>query len=157
MLGALTSRTRATTDALLREARFDAATVHERHSAGEPSPSWSNGSCDITVLLFTTKIKQCVPFSPPHNCSFKLEIAFCVRGVVSPALSNIVLNELDQELERRGHRFTRYAEDCNIYVRSRRAGERVMSSVTRLLTTKLKLRVNSEKRAVARPWERKLL
>jgi hypothetical protein len=66
-------------------------------------------------------------------------------GALSPALSNIVLNELDQELERRGHRFTRYADDCNTYVRSRRAGERVMRSVTRLLTTKLKLRVNSEK------------
>jgi len=78
-------------------------------------------------------------------------------GRLSPVLSNIVLNELDQELERRGHRFTRYADDCNIYVRSRRAGERVMSSVTRLLTTKLKLRVNSEKSAVARPWERKFL
>ena len=95
MLGALTSRTRVTTDALLREARFDAATGHERHSAGEPSPSWSNGSCDITVLLFTTKIKQCVPFSPPHNCSFKLEIAFCVRGVISPLAANIYLNEVD--------------------------------------------------------------
>lgn len=78
-------------------------------------------------------------------------------GPLSPVLSNIVRNELDQELERRGHRFTRYADDCNIYVRSRRAGERVMSSVTRLLTTKLKLRVNSEKSAVARPWERKFL
>src|SRR3979409_419546 len=78
-------------------------------------------------------------------------------GPLSPVLSNIVLNELDQELERRGHRFTRYADDCNIYVRSRRAGERVMSSVTRLLTTKLKLRVNSAKSAVARPWERKFL
>jgi RNA-directed DNA polymerase len=78
-------------------------------------------------------------------------------GPLSPVLSNIVLNELDQELEQRGHRFTRYADDCNIYVRSRRAGERVMSSVTRLLTTKLKLRVNSEKSAVARPWERKFL
>jgi len=78
-------------------------------------------------------------------------------GPLSPVLSNIVLNELEQELERRGHRFTRYADDCNIYVRSRRAGERVMSSVTRLLTTKLKLRVNSEKSAVARPWERKFL
>src|SRR6267154_2282163 len=76
-------------------------------------------------------------------------------GPLSPLLSNIVLNELDQELERRGHRFTRYADDCNIYVRSRRAGERVMRSVTRLLTTKLKLRVNREKSAVARPWERK--
>src|SRR5258705_6825994 len=78
-------------------------------------------------------------------------------GPLSPLLSNILLNELDQELERRGHRFVRYADDCNIYVRSRRAGERVMSSVTRLLTTKLKLRVNSEKSAVARPWERKFL
>src|SRR5260370_5339195 len=78
-------------------------------------------------------------------------------GPLSPVLANIVLNELDQELERRGHRFTRYADDCNIYVRSRRAGERVMSSVTRLLTTKLKLRVNREKSAVARPWERKFL
>jgi RNA-directed DNA polymerase len=78
-------------------------------------------------------------------------------GPLSPVLSNIVLNELDQELERRGHRFTRYADDCNIYVRSRRAGERVMSSVTRLLTTKLKLQVNREKSAVARPWERKFL
>src|SRR5215475_1566080 len=71
-------------------------------------------------------------------------------GPLSPVLSNIVLNELDQELERRGHRFTRYADDCNIYVCSRRAGERVMRSVTRLLTRKLKLRVNSEKSAVAR-------
>jgi RNA-directed DNA polymerase len=78
-------------------------------------------------------------------------------GPLSPVLSNIVLNELDQELEQRGHRFTRYADDCNIYVRSRRAGERVMRSVTRLLTRKLKLRVNRDKSAVARPWERKFL
>src|SRR5437868_13273186 len=91
MLGALTSRTRVTIDALLREARFDAATGHERHSAGEPSASWLNGSFDITVLPFTTKIKQCVPFSPPHHCSFKLEIAFCVRGVISPLLSNLYM------------------------------------------------------------------
>ena len=76
-------------------------------------------------------------------------------GPLSPVLSNIVLDELDQELERRGHRFTRYADDCNIYVRSRRAGERVMRSISRLLTTKLKLRVNRQKSAVARPWERK--
>src|SRR6516164_10710785 len=85
MLGALTSRTRATTDSLLREARFDAATERERHSTGEPSPSLSNGSCDINVLRFTTKIKQCVPFLPSGgHCSFKLEIAFCVRGVSGP-------------------------------------------------------------------------
>jgi len=72
-------------------------------------------------------------------------------------LSNIVLDEFDQELERRGLRFARYADDCNVYVRSRRAGERVMASITRFIRTKLKLRVNEQKSAVARPWERKFL
>ena len=78
-------------------------------------------------------------------------------GPLSPLLSNIVLDELDRELERRGHRFVRYADDCNIYVHSQRAGDRVMASITRFITTKLKLKVNSEKSAVARPWERKFL
>ncbi len=76
---------------------------------------------------------------------------------MSPLLSNIVLDEFDRELERRGLRFARYADDSNIYVRSRRAGERVMESVTRFITTKLKLKVNEQKSAVARPWERKFL
>jgi RNA-directed DNA polymerase len=76
---------------------------------------------------------------------------------LSPLLSNIVLDELDRELERRGLRFARYADDCNIYVRSRRAGERVMESVTRFVTDRLKLKVNAQKSAVARPWERKFL
>ncbi len=78
-------------------------------------------------------------------------------GPLSPLLSNIVLDELDRELERRGLRFARYADDCNIYVSSRRAGERVMESVTRFITGKLRLRVNQGKSAVARPWERKFL
>ena len=78
-------------------------------------------------------------------------------GPLSPLLSNIVLDELDLELERRGLRFVRYADDCNIYVRSRRAGQRVMKSVTRFLAVKLKLRVNNGKSAVARPWARKFL
>ncbi|MGD0868593.1 MAG: group II intron reverse transcriptase/maturase [Bryobacteraceae bacterium] len=78
-------------------------------------------------------------------------------GPLSPLLSNIVLDELDQELERRGLRFARYADDSNIYVRSRRAGERVMASIRRFITTKLKLKVNQQKSAVARPWERKFL
>jgi len=78
-------------------------------------------------------------------------------GPLSPLLSNIVLDELDQELERRGLRFVRYADDSNIYVRSQRAGERVMESVTRFITKQLKLKVNSEKSAVARPWQRKFL
>jgi RNA-directed DNA polymerase len=78
-------------------------------------------------------------------------------GPLSPLLSNIVLDELDRELERRGLRFARYADDSNIYVRSRRAGERVMGSIVRFITTKLKLKVNQQKSAVARPWERKFL
>src|SRR5882724_1843668 len=78
-------------------------------------------------------------------------------GPLSPLLSNIVLDEFDRELERRELRFARYADDSNIYVRSRRAGERVMASLTRFLATKLKLKVNQQKSAVARPWERKFL
>jgi RNA-directed DNA polymerase len=78
-------------------------------------------------------------------------------GPLSPLLSNLVLDQFDRELERRGLRFARYADDSNIYVRSRRAGERVMASITRFITTKLKLTVNVRKSAVARPWERKFL
>jgi RNA-directed DNA polymerase len=78
-------------------------------------------------------------------------------GPLSPLLSNLVLDELDKELERRGHRFCRYADDCNIYVCSRRAGERVMASVCRFLTVKLRLKVNESKSAVAQPEERKFL
>jgi RNA-directed DNA polymerase len=78
-------------------------------------------------------------------------------GPLSPLLSNLVLDELDRELERRGHRFVRYADDCNIYVRSERAGQRVMESVTRFILQELKLKVNEAKSAVARPQERKFL
>jgi len=78
-------------------------------------------------------------------------------GPLSPLLSNIVLDELDRELERRQHRFVRYADDCNIYVRSQRAGQRVMTNITRFLTRRLKLKVNEAKSAVARPVERKFL
>jgi len=80
-----------------------------------------------------------------------------VGGALSPLLSNLLLDDLDRELERRGLRFVRYADDCNIYVRSRRAGERVMQSVSRFITGKLKLKVNESKSAVARPAERKFL
>ena len=78
-------------------------------------------------------------------------------GPLSPLLSNVVLDELDRELERRGHSFVRYADDCNIYVRSRRAGERLKRSITGFITRRLKLRVNEQKSAVARPVERKFL
>jgi RNA-directed DNA polymerase len=77
--------------------------------------------------------------------------------VLSPLLSNLVLDELDRELEERGHRFARYADDCNIYVGSERAGQRVMKSVTRFITERLKLKVNQAKSAVARPGQRKFL
>lgn len=78
-------------------------------------------------------------------------------GPLSPLLSNIVLDELDRELESRGHRFVRYADDCNIYVRSERAAQRVMGSVSGLITQRLKLKVNEAKSAVARSQERKFL
>jgi RNA-directed DNA polymerase len=78
-------------------------------------------------------------------------------GPLSPLLSNLLLDDLDKELERRGHRFVRYADDCNIYVRSARAGQRVMESVTRFLEDQLRLKVNQQKSAVARPSQRKFL
>jgi RNA-directed DNA polymerase len=78
-------------------------------------------------------------------------------GPLSPLLSNVLLDDLDRELARRGHRFVRYADDCNVYVRSRAAGERVMASLERFLRTRLRLRINRAKSAVARPWARKFL
>lgn len=78
-------------------------------------------------------------------------------GPLSPLLSNIVLDELDRELERRGHRFVRYADDCNVYVRSERTGQRVMASVTRFIERRLRLKVNREKSAVAQPEDRHFL
>ena len=78
-------------------------------------------------------------------------------GPLSPLLSNILLDELDKELERREHRFVRYADDCNVYVKSEEAGKRVLESLTRWLEKKLKLKVNREKSGVDRPWKRKFL
>ena len=78
-------------------------------------------------------------------------------GPLSPLLSNILLDEWDRELERRGHHFVRYADDCNVYVRSQAAGERVLTSLERWLHQRLRLRVNRDKSGVARPWTRKFL
>ena len=75
-------------------------------------------------------------------------------GPLSPLLSNIVLDELDWELERRGHRFVRYADDSSVYVRSERAGQRVMVSLTRFIEGRLRLKINQDKSAVARPEDR---
>ncbi|MCF6599451.1 group II intron reverse transcriptase/maturase [Escherichia coli] len=78
-------------------------------------------------------------------------------GPLSPLLSNILLDELDKELERRGHSFCRYADDCNIYVSSRKAGDHLLKNIRAFVENKLKLKVNKKKSAVARPWERKFL
>ena len=78
-------------------------------------------------------------------------------GPLSPLLSNIVLDELDKELEKRGHSFVRYADDFQIYCKSLKAAERVKTRITRYLTVKLKLKVNEEKSAIGRPWQRKFL
>jgi RNA-directed DNA polymerase len=77
-------------------------------------------------------------------------------GPLSPLMANVLLDEVDKELEKRGHAFARYADDCNVYVRSQRAGERVMKALRRQYA-KLRLRVNETKSAVARPWDRKFL
>ena len=98
--------------------------------------------------------------SSPYDAHFPgkfEEVIFCVQGVVSPLLSNLLLDELDKELEKRQLKFVRYADDCNIYVKSRRAGERVMQSISKYLTKKLKLKVNEQKSAVGWPQERKFL
>ncbi len=78
-------------------------------------------------------------------------------GPLSPLLSNIVLDELDRELEKRGHRFVRYADDCNIYVKSQRSAERVMESISRYIEKKLRLQVNKEKSAVGLAVKRQFL
>src|SRR5215471_18570172 len=84
MLAALTNRSPATGDALPRAARLHAVAGHERHLFGELSPPWWSAPFAINILLFTTEIKQFIPFSPPGNCSYELKITFCVRGVTTP-------------------------------------------------------------------------
>lgn len=78
-------------------------------------------------------------------------------GPLSPLLSNIVLDELDKELEIRGHKFVRYADDCNIYIKTKRAGERVMTSIQNFIEKRLRLKINEKKSAIDRPWKRKFL
>ena len=99
------------------------------------------------------------PKTRPGDHCVRDEPAFgkIVGGVLSPLLSNVLLDELDKELERRGHHFVRYADDCNVYVRSQAAGARVMASLEGFLTKRLRLKVNRDKSAVARPWDRTFL
>lgn len=90
----------------------------------------------------------------PDGVLVSMEEGVPQGGPLSPLLSNIVLDELDIELSRRGHRFVRYADDLNVYVRSERAGKRVMASITRFIERRLRLKVNEEKSAVARTEKR---
>src|ERR1700680_4444989 len=92
MLDALTDRTRVTSAAPLRAKQHDAGVGHERRSAAEPFPLWSNASFVINILLLKAKVKHRVPGSPTRDCPFELEITFCVRGVISPLLANIYLH-----------------------------------------------------------------
>lgn len=92
-----------------------------------------------------------------NGCCIRREEGTPQGGPLSPLLANIILDDLDKELKRRGHKFARYADDCNIYVKSQRAGLRVMESVRRFVEGRLKLRINREKSAVDQPWRRKFL
>ncbi len=110
---------------------------------------------DKRVMVLIRKYLRCgIMEDGIVNSSFK---GTPQGGPLSPLLSNIILDDLDKELERRGHSFCRYADDCNIYVNSRTAGERVIASITAFLERRLKLKVNNEKSAVARPWNRTFL
>jgi RNA-directed DNA polymerase len=86
-----------------------------------------------------------------------IKVINCVRGVLSPLLSNILLHELDKTLDKRGHRYVRYADDCSIYVRSEKSAQRVMESMTRYVEAKLKLKVNRDKSKISRPHRSSLL
>lgn len=99
------------------------------------------------------------------NCGALMENGVVMRRTegtpqgspLSPILSNLFLDDLDKELEKRGHKFVRFADDCNIYVRSERAADRVRSSISRFITRRMKLKINEAKSAVSRPWKRKFL
>ena len=111
---------------------------------------------DRRVLKLISRMLKAKVIMPDGVCIFT-EQGVPQGGPLSPLLSNIVLDELDAELCQRGHRFVRYADDCNVYVRSERAGQRVMTSLTRFIEKRLRLRVNQTKSAVARPEERHFL
>ncbi len=144
MLDVPTNRTRVTTAALLREAQLDAGADHERRLAAEPFPLWSNASSAINVLPLKTEIKQRVPGSPSRNCSFKLEITFYVRGVISPLLSNILLTPFDQEMRRKGHQLTRYADDWVLTCESAAKARAALGAATRILE-QLGVQLNPQK------------
>src|SRR5881227_1078511 len=132
MLGALTNRTPVTGDALPRAARLHAAAGHERHSCGELSAPWLNAPFAINILLFTTEVKQCIPFSPPCDCSYELKITFCVRGVVSPVLANLFLHyAFDRWMAVKYPQvpFERYADDAIVHCRTEAEANEVRAAI----------------------------
>src|SRR2546427_9921408 len=121
MLDALTDRTRVTSAVPLRVKQHDAGVGHERRSAAEPSPLWSNASPVINVLPLKAKVKHCVPCSPLRDCPFELEITFCVTGEISPILANIFLHYAFDLWMVRTHPdlpWCRYADDGLVHCRS---------------------------------------
>src|SRR3954471_7983501 len=150
MLGALTNRTPVTGDALPRAARLHAAAGHERHSCGELSAPWLSAPFVINILLFTTEVKQCIPFSPPCDCSYELKITFCVRGVISPLLSNIFLHEVDRQWCRGdgfalgNARLVRYADDMVLLARTEQEAREAWTQLQAQFSA-LHLIVNQEK------------
>src|SRR3954471_8049599 len=158
MLGALTNRTPVPGGALPRAARLHAAAGHERHSCGELSAPWLSAPFAIDILLFTTEAKQCIPFSPPCDCSYALKITFCVRRVISPLLSNLYLTEVDRMLEKaiataRYGKYTyvqyaRFADDLVILIDSYSRHEWLVKAVEKRLReelVKLRVEINEDK------------
>src|SRR5258708_8089530 len=115
----------------------------------------SNESSDTCVLPFASQINHALS-TPAYNRPFEAEVIFGVQGAISPLLANLLLDEVDKELEGRGHAFVRYADDLIVYVRTQRSGERVMISLRKLFA-KLKLRVNETKSKVTRATASKFL
>ncbi|HJS21686.1 MAG TPA: reverse transcriptase domain-containing protein, partial [Steroidobacteraceae bacterium] len=121
----VTAQTRAQDAVRRRQPPSAAGVVGRLRSEAALGLPWWLDSCDISILPFTTQIKYALQ-TPPLRQALKLKVTFCVRGVLSPLLANVLLDEVDKELEKRGHAFVRYADDCNVYARSPRAGQRVM-------------------------------
>src|SRR5215831_936108 len=148
------NRTRVTTAALHRKAQFDAEADHERRSGVEPCPLWSsapsaiNVSSAINVLPLKAQIKQSVPGSPSRNYSFKLEVTFCVRGVISPLLSNLYMRRFALGWKKLGHEkrwkahIVNYADDLVICCR---VGAQSALAEMRMMMSRLKLTVNEKK------------
>jgi RNA-directed DNA polymerase len=147
MLDALTGRTRVTSAALPRPRQHDAGAGHERRSAAEPSPLWSNVPYVINVLPLKTKVKHPVPCSPALDCPFELEITFCVRGVISPLLANLFLHyTFDLWMLRKWKHlpFERYADDIIVHCRGKWEANLVRAGVENRLR-ECGLELHSEK------------